>query len=113
MKFWLTDIFKRNQKKSEKNTWIDPDCFIVKSEDVLDKGTVTLWSFKQEYPYLVYRAANSTVHVNTDFHLQSNQTFLCVRQYDRFLADSLEAYQNISKEDFEATVYGAWMDGAR
>lgn len=89
------------------------DWFIVKVENYIDKGIVTLWSFKQDYPYLVYRAQSGEVRVNTYFKEKSENEYECCKYCDRLLTNSIEEYERLSKKDFESQVYGSWMDGAR
>ena len=72
-----------------------------------------MWSFKQEYPYLVYRAQSGEIRVNTYFNEKSDNEYECCKYYDRHLSNSMEEYERLSKEEFENQVYGSWMDGAR
>lgn len=87
--------------------------FIVNKLHVIDKGSITLWSFKHEYPYLVYRTMSGEIRVNTCFKELDLNTYECCKWYDRHLSDNVKEYEKISPEYFESQVYGSWMDGAR
>lgn len=87
--------------------------FMVEAEDVIDEGVVILWSFEKKYPYLVYKIQSGEIRVNTNFTKENKGRYKCCKHYDRYLAKNNEEYRNLSKEEFESQVYGAWMDGAR
>ena len=92
---------------------MDSAYFTVKKEDVIDEGTITLWESEHVYPYLVYQNDSEAVLVNTSFEKNEIDDFVCCKYYTRRLADSIDSYKQLTKEQFEQTVYGAWMDGAR
>ncbi len=92
---------------------MDNAYFIVKKEFVITEGSITLWKNEHTYQYLVYRNDNHEIYVNTSFKKNDAGEFVCCRDYTRLLADSVDSYKILTKEQFEKIVYGSWMDGAR
>ena len=85
----------------------------VKKENVVDEGSITLWSSGHIYPYLVYKVSSGKIYVNTHFYQVEDGEYVCYRNYTRLLTRSMDEYKNITQKYFEKTVYGAWMDGSR
>lgn len=92
---------------------MDENYFIVKKENVIDKGSITLWSYERVYSYLVFQSTSGEIYVNTDFYQNNNDEYACCKYYTRILSKNMDGYKKMTKKHFEEKVYGAWMDGAR
>lgn len=103
---------KKSKFKQMRNS-PDNAYFVLRQENIIAQGKVVLWSYKQEYPYLVYKDISGKICVNTSFDKNDKDEYICCKYYTRILANSMTEYNAMSKENFEKTVYGAWMDGAR